>query len=107
MRENHGIAAMANHSHALRSLRSKRLEGWTPKRGLAAILRDARKGALLRMRSGIYSPRRPGPIATEVCRYRRWPLRLFAIQTPMMMGPGPSPGRRREYWHVAPRTPPV
>src|SRR6267142_1267587 len=31
------------------------------KRGLAAILRDARKGALLRMRSGIYSqPRSPG-----------------------------------------------
>src|SRR5258707_1221457 len=32
------------------------------KRGLAAILRDARKGALLRMRSEIYSqPRMPGP----------------------------------------------
>jgi hypothetical protein len=33
----------------LRSLRRKRLEGWaTP--GLVAILRDASKGALLRMR---------------------------------------------------------
>jgi hypothetical protein len=31
----------------LRSLRSKRLEGWTQTQGLAAILRDARKGALL------------------------------------------------------------
>ena len=33
----------------LRSLRSKRLEGWAAQE-LVAILRDARKGALLRMR---------------------------------------------------------
>src|ERR1700730_8814650 len=39
----------------LRSLRSKRLEGWTQRMDSGAILRDARKGALLRMRSEIHS----------------------------------------------------
>jgi hypothetical protein len=34
----------------LRSLRSKRLEGWPQRTEPAAILRDARKRALLRMR---------------------------------------------------------
>src|SRR5260370_9846236 len=45
--------------------------------GLAAILRDARKGALLRMRSEIYSqPRTPGPIHRALSlnkRVRRLP----------------------------------
>jgi hypothetical protein len=43
--------AAANTDLILRSLRSKRLEGWRQGEELAAILRDARKGALLRMRA--------------------------------------------------------
>src|SRR3981081_3906639 len=46
------------HPEELAKQASRRMDA---KRGLAAILRDARKGALLRMRSGTYSqPRSPG-----------------------------------------------